>query len=253
MAFCIAVGAAGAVRPPPQRLASATVACTTPPRASWIRSGGGGCSGGGGGGGTVRLPRWASVMAAGTAVTTPWAGAPSMLSLRWRQRGCRTGRHLSAPPPSPSDSADGGPHGSTAGGLRMSRSPQERLVDVALKAGRFAKSSNGQLAVWGVLVWLVITGRIGFIFDSFLIIFAVLSVVPVVGLLLFRWWVSSNISEGVCPNCGSAVTGIKAQPFQCMSCGQVIKADRAGSFGLNDPTQATVDVQATDVIDVDVS
>lgn len=124
-------------------------------------------------------------------------------------------------------------------------------MDVALKAGRFAKSSNGQLAVWGVLVWLVITGRIGFIFDSFLIIFAVLSVVPVVGLLLFRWWVSSNISEGVCPNCGSAVTGIKAQPFQCMSCGQVIKADRAGSFGLNDPTQATVDVQATDVIDVD--
>jgi len=134
----------------------------------------------------------------------------------------------------------------------MSRSPQSRLVDVALKAGRFAKSSNGQLAVWGVLVWLVITGRIGFIFDSFLVIFAVLSVVPVVGLLLFRWWVSSNIAEGACPNCGAAVTGIKAQPFQCMSCGQVIKADRSGSFDLNDPTQATVDVQATDVIDVDV-
>lgn len=125
-------------------------------------------------------------------------------------------------------------------------------MDVALKAGRFAKSSNGQLVVWGILVWLVITGRIGFIFDSFLIIFAVLSVVPVVGLLLFRWWVSSNISEGVCPNCGAAVTGIKAQPFQCMSCGQVIMADRTGSFGLNDPTQATVDVQAKDVIDVDV-
>ena len=128
---------------------------------------------------------------------------------------------------------------------------EEGLGGLVVRVGRFLQSSTGQAVTWGLLVWLVLTGRAGFIFDTVLWAFGLLTVVPVVAVVAFRWWVGRSVIEGTCPNCGAAVTGMKGQPFRCFSCGQVIKAEQGGGFGLNDPTKATVDVDAK-AVDVDV-
>jgi hypothetical protein len=125
-----------------------------------------------------------------------------------------------------------------------------RVADVLLRAGRFLQSGNGQIALWVGLVWLVLTGRIGFIFDSFLFLFIFISVVPVLGLFAFRWWVSMQVVKGSCPNCGAAVTGLRNQPFQCMKCGQQVSGDESGFSWDAEPSNATIDIDAKS-IDVD--
>ncbi|KAK4536748.1 hypothetical protein CDCA_CDCA09G2773 [Cyanidium caldarium] len=120
--------------------------------------------------------------------------------------------------------------------------------DLLVRAGRFLSSSQGQLVAWALLVWLVVTGRIGFIFDSFLVLFALLSVAPVVGVLAFRWWFANNVKEGACPNCNANVAGIVGRDFPCPSCGQRIEAERSGAFVFREPAgSATINVEAKEV------
>jgi hypothetical protein len=141
----------------------------------------------------------------------------------------------------------GGPNG----GRGPNAATQVRVADAILRAGRFFKSTNGQILLWGSLVWLVVTGRAGFLFDSFLFLAIFISVVPVVGITVFRWWVSSRITSGSCPNCGADVTGLRGQKFQCMSCGEAITGDKKGDFAwAADPSSATIDIDAK-TIDID--
>lgn len=121
---------------------------------------------------------------------------------------------------------------------------QSKASDSLQTAGRFFQTSTGQAVLWGGLIWLVITGRIGWIFDSFLYLLLFFSVVPIVGVLVLRWWLNRQLVQGTCPSCGSAVTGLKNQPFQCMNCGQVVRGENRGDFSVNDPTSATIDIDA---------
>jgi hypothetical protein len=144
-----------------------------------------------------------------------------------------------------------GDRSGSGGGDGPSQSAQARVADAILRTGSFLKSSNGQVVLWGALVWLVVTGRAGFLFDSFLFLAIFISVVPVVGLFVFRWWVSSRVTSGTCPNCGADVTGLRGQSFQCMSCGQVVMGDGKGDFSWgSDPSSATIDIDAK-TIDID--
>lgn len=105
--------------------------------------------------------------------------------------------------------------------------------------------------LWAGFVWLVLSGNASIIFDSFLFILLLVTVVPILGLLAFRLWAGSQLVQGTCPNCGSPVSGIRNKPFQCMSCGQVVKGESNGNFTWGgEPSSATIDV---DVIDVDVA
>lgn len=131
---------------------------------------------------------------------------------------------------------------------------QGRVVDTFLRTGRFLQTTNGEILLWGGLFWLVITGKIGFVFDSFLFLFILLSVTPIVGVLLFRWWIARQVVAGTCPNCGSAVTGLRDQPFQCINCGQVVKGDKKGDFAWgSEPSSATIDIDAKSVDNFDSS
>lgn len=130
---------------------------------------------------------------------------------------------------------------------REGQDAQARIAEALLAAGRFAQSSTGQIVLWAGLVWLVLTGRIGVLFDSFLILFAVVSVVPVVAVLAFRWWVNRQLVQGECPSCGTAVTGLRGQPFQCMNCGNVVQGENQGDFSVNDPSSATIDIDAKEI------
>lgn len=103
--------------------------------------------------------------------------------------------------------------------------------------------------LWGGLVWLVLTGRIGFLFDSFLILVAVLSIVPVLAMLGFRWWVNRQLVQGICPSCGTSVTGLKGQSFPCTVCGNTVQGETTGDFSVKDPSSATIDIDAKQVDD----
>lgn len=131
---------------------------------------------------------------------------------------------------------------------------QGRVVDAILRTGRFLQSTNGQLLMWGGFIWLVLTGKIGFLFDSFLFLLLLISVTPIVGFLVFRWWIARQVVAGTCPNCGSAVTGLRDQPFQCINCGQVVKGDKKGDFAWgSEPSSATIDIDAKSVDNYDSS
>lgn len=122
------------------------------------------------------------------------------------------------------------------------------------RTGRFLSTSAGQGLLWGGLIWLIITGRAGWIFDSFLYLLLFFSVVPIVGVLVLRWWLNRQLVHGSCPSCGAPVSGLKNQSFQCMSCGAVISGETLGGgggggdgkagFSVSDPAGATIDIDA---------
>jgi hypothetical protein len=117
-----------------------------------------------------------------------------------------------------------------------------------IRASRWLSSTQGQLVIWALLVWLVISGRIGVIFDSFLILFALLSLAPVVGAFALRWWISANVREGSCPNCRFPVTGIVGREFRCPSCAQRILAEKNGTFVLSeDARSAVINIEAREI------
>lgn len=121
---------------------------------------------------------------------------------------------------------------------------QVRATESFQSAGRFFQTSTGQAVLWGLLLWLLLTGRIGWIFDSFIVLLVIFSVVPIVGVIFLRWWLNRQLVQGVCPSCGAAVTGVRNQPFQCMRCGQVVRGEQTGDFSVNDPSSATIDIDA---------
>lgn len=124
-----------------------------------------------------------------------------------------------------------------------------QTAEFLLSAARFLRSPPGQVMLWAGLVWLVITGRIGFIFDSFLVLFAFVTIVPVLAVLGFRWWLSRQLVQGTCPSCGSVVTGLKGQSFPCTVCGNTVQGETTGNFSVKDPTSATIDIDAKEIDD----
>lgn len=124
---------------------------------------------------------------------------------------------------------------------------KNQSAEFLVNAARFLKSPTGQVVLWAGLAWLVVTGRIGFIFDSFLVLFAFVTIVPVLAVLAFRWWLSRQLVQGTCPSCGSVVTGLKGQSFPCTVCGNTVQGENTGDFSVKDPTSATIDIDAKEV------
>lgn len=125
-----------------------------------------------------------------------------------------------------------------------------QVADALISAGQFFQSTSGQIILWGGLVWLVVTGRIGVLFDSFLILFAIVTIVPVIALLGFRWWINRQVVRGTCPSCGANVTSLRGQTFQCTSCGSTMQDEDRGNFSVKDPSSATIDIDAKEISDV---
>ncbi|PXF46942.1 hypothetical protein BWQ96_03280 [Gracilariopsis chorda] len=122
-----------------------------------------------------------------------------------------------------------------------------KVADILLAAGRFLQSPSGQVVLWGGLVWLVLTGRIGIIFDSFLVLFAVVTIVPVAAMLGFRWWINRQLVQGTCPSCGASVTGLKGRAVNCAVCGNIVETENTGNFSVKDPSSATIDIDAKEI------
>lgn len=127
------------------------------------------------------------------------------------------------------------------------RNGEYKASDILFAAGRFLQSPSGQLVLWGLLFWLIFTGRIGIIFDSFLILFGVMTIVPVLAILGFRWWINRQLVQGTCPSCGTSVTGLRGQAFKCTVCGRPVQGENTGNFSVKDPSSATIDIDAKEI------
>ena len=61
------------------------------------------------------------------------------------------------------------------------------------------------------------SGLAGFLFQGVFFLSVLAFLVPLVGFPLFQTWLSANLVEGTCPECGAPVQGIKGQESRCFS------------------------------------
>jgi len=76
-----------------------------------------------------------------------------------------------------------------------------------------------------VLGALIASGALGWLFNGLLF----LALVPLIVGPLVSWYISSNLLEGSCPECGSTVQVINGQRGQCFSCGATMSSELSAS------------------------
>lgn len=104
------------------------------------------------------------------------------------------------------------------------------------------------LSSWLVLlgvVWLLGSIGLGWLVKSLFILFVLLLAAPIVGVLVFRWWLQRNLVEGDCPVCSQSLAGINKMQLTCPNCGEPLKIEQ-GSFRRITPP-GVVDVDAIEV------
>jgi hypothetical protein len=86
---------------------------------------------------------------------------------------------------------------------------------------------------------------LGWVVNGFLILIGFVIVSPVIGWLVFRWWLKRNLVEDKCPVCAYEFTGFNRTECQCPSCGEPLKVEQ-GHFNRLVPP-GTIDVEAVEV------
>jgi len=112
---------------------------------------------------------------------------------------------------------------------------------------------NFQFNLSGVGCWLtllticLLLGAVGlgWVVNGFLILIGFVIVSPVIGWLVFRWWLKRNLVEDKCPVCAYEFTGFNRTECQCPSCGESLKVEQ-GHFNRLVPP-GTIDVEAVEV------
>jgi ribosomal protein S27E len=106
-----------------------------------------------------------------------------------------------------------------------------------------------------VLILLLGSGAFWTIIQFINGVFLLVLLVPLVAVPLVNWYLSSNIIDGACPDCGAPQQVIKsAGRHQCANCGTIMSTTRSesGIFlreGLRNDDGSVLDVKG--VIDID--
>lgn len=100
------------------------------------------------------------------------------------------------------------------------------------------------IAVIGV-IWLISSLGLGWLVNGFLILIALLLLVPVLGFFGFRFWLQSNLIQDACPVCDYEFTGLNKTQLQCPNCSEPLQVVQ-GKFNRLTPA-GTIDVQAVEV------
>ena len=108
--------------------------------------------------------------------------------------------------------------------------------------------NNSGLGCW---LTLLLTGLLlgsvglGWLVNGFLILLAVLILLPVIFVLGFRWWLQRNLVVDKCPVCQYEFTAFQSPQCQCPNCGELLKVE-SGHFHRFTPP-GTIDVEAIEV------
>lgn len=90
---------------------------------------------------------------------------------------------------------------------------------------------------------------LGWVIKSFLVVLVLLIAAPIVGLVIFQWWVRRNIVQDACPVCRFEFTGFNQSQMQCPNCGEPLKVEHKHFKRI--PPEGTIDVEAIEVSVVD--
>ncbi len=102
-----------------------------------------------------------------------------------------------------------------------------------------------------IVLLSLLLGSVGlqWIVNGVLIFIALLTITPIVGFWVFRWWLKKNLVEDDCPVCSYKLTGLNQTDLRCPNCGEVVKIE-AGKFTRETPP-GTIDVEVVDVSELD--
>lgn len=94
-------------------------------------------------------------------------------------------------------------------------------------------------------VFILTSVGLGWIINGFIILIALVFIVPVFAFWGFQWWLRRKLIQDRCPVCSYEFTGFKNTEFNCPSCGEVLQVE-AQSFSRMTPP-GTIDVDAVEV------
>lgn len=100
-----------------------------------------------------------------------------------------------------------------------------------------------------LLLLVLLLGLVGlsWIVNGLLVILGVITIIPAIILLIFKWWLKHNLVYGNCPVCNSKLTGFKNMKSYCLNCGETLESQN-DEFHRNIPV-STVDVEIVDLYD----
>ncbi|HEY9644454.1 MAG TPA: hypothetical protein V6C57_28420 [Coleofasciculaceae cyanobacterium] len=104
------------------------------------------------------------------------------------------------------------------------------------------------LRFWLILfavIWLLGAIGLGWLVKSLFFLLGLLIITPIVGFLVFRWWLKRNLVMDQCPVCGYESAGINGTQMRCPSCSEPLRIEKGQFYRLTPP--GTVDVEAVDV------
>ncbi|MEC4984905.1 MAG: hypothetical protein SAJ37_04180 [Oscillatoria sp. PMC 1068.18] len=105
----------------------------------------------------------------------------------------------------------------------------------------------------GIGCWLTILAialllgsvGLGWVVNGFLIVVALLLLLPPIAWYGFRFWVKRNLVEDQCPVCNYEFTGFNRTQCSCPNCGEALKVEQGQFLRLTPP--GTIDVEAVEV------
>jgi hypothetical protein len=113
---------------------------------------------------------------------------------------------------------------------------------------RSPQFSLSGLRFWLVLlaiIWLLGSIGLGWLVKSFFILLGFLIITPIIGFLVFRWWLQRNLVMDQCPVCGHESAGINGTQMRCPSCSEPLRIEKGHFYRLTPP--GTVDIEAIEV------
>ncbi len=110
---------------------------------------------------------------------------------------------------------------------------------------QFNNSGLGCLVTLLLMGILLGTVGLNWVFNSLLIVLALVLFIPVIAWWGIRWWVQFNLVEDQCPVCDYSFTGFKNTQCQCPNCGETLQVEGSSFQRITPP--GTIDVEAIEV------
>ena len=102
-----------------------------------------------------------------------------------------------------------------------------------------------------LIAFSLLLGSVGlqWVVNGVVIFIILLTVAPIIGFWVFRWWIKRNLIQDNCPVCSYELTGFKNTDCRCPNCGEVLKVE-SGKF-IRETPPGTIDVEVVDISDSD--
>ena len=113
---------------------------------------------------------------------------------------------------------------------------------------KLLKINSSGLGCWASIIFLgfILTSfGLGWVFNGFIILVALLFILPIIAFWGLQWWLRRRLIQDSCPVCNYQFTGFKNTEFNCPSCGEALEIEGETFSRITPP--GTIDVDAVEV------